>query len=302
MKKDKNLNNYINNTELIDQENLNTYLYKKKSKEDFSDYNLKKLQSLPIYDGAVNLKFFHNNIKFKMLNIHNDDAIVLKYFWKNYFEPTTLKLWNKINKKNGIYFDIGSHTGIYTLCSQLYNLKNLTISIEPSYLNFIRLLNNLRLNHLPVNNCFNVAASNKEGIIKFDNRSKINYLSQSGKINLYGKEQIKAVILDNFIFDNNSLPINCIKIDVEGYEIEVLEGSKKIIQKYFPDIFFELNERSADKCFSFLKEFGYCYFFIDEENNKVKEIKLLNKEMLKDEGVNCLATKKNLSKINSLLN
>jgi FkbM family methyltransferase len=299
MTKDKSLNNYI---DLIDQENLNTYLYKKKSKEDFSNYNLKKLHSLPTYNGVVNLKFFHNNIKFKMLNIQNDDAVVLKYFWKNYFEPTTLKLWNEINKKNGIYFDVGSHTGIYTLCSQLYNPKNLSISIEPSYMNFTRLLNNLRLNHLPFNNCFNVAASNKEGIIKFDNRTKINYLSQSGKIDPYGKDQIKAIILDNFIFENKSLPINCIKIDTEGHEAEVLEGSKKIIQKYFPDFFIELNERSADKCFSFLKEFGYCYFLINEKNNEVHEIKLINKEMLKDEGVNYLATKKNISEINSLLN
>ena len=277
-------------------------MYIKKSIEDFSNYNLKKLYSLPIYNGVVNLKFFHNNIKFKMLNIHNDDAVVLKYYWKNYFEPTTLKLWNEINKNNGIYFDVGSHTGIYTLCSQLYNPKNLSISIEPSYMNFIRLFNNLRLNHLPFNNCFNVAASNKEGIIKFDNRTNIHYLSQSGKIDPYGKDKIKAVILDNFIFENKSLPINCIKIDTEGYEIEVLEGSKKIIQKYFPDIFIELNERSADKCFGFLKEFGYYYFFIDEKNNKVNEIKLFNKEMLKDEGVNYLATKKDLSEINILLN
>ena len=62
MIKDKSLNDYISNTDLIDQENLNTYLYKKKSKEDFSNYNLKKLYSLPIYNGVVNLKFFHNLI------------------------------------------------------------------------------------------------------------------------------------------------------------------------------------------------------------------------------------------------
>ena len=144
-----------------------------------------------------------------------------------------------------------------------YNPKNLTISIEPVYMNYIRLLNNLRLNHLPFNNCFNVAASNKEDIIKFDNRTKINYLSQSAKIDPYGKDQIKTVILDNFSFENKNFPINCMKIDTEGYEIEVLEGSKKIIQTYFPDIFIELNERSADKCIHFLKEFGYCCFFIE---------------------------------------
>ena len=73
---EKNLNNYFNNTDLIDQENLNAYLYKKKSKENFSNYNLKELRSLPIYNGVVNLRFFHNNIKFKMLNINNDDTMI----------------------------------------------------------------------------------------------------------------------------------------------------------------------------------------------------------------------------------
>ena len=52
MAEDKSLNNYISNTDLIDQENLNTYLYKKNQKEDFSNYNLKKLYSLPIYNGV----------------------------------------------------------------------------------------------------------------------------------------------------------------------------------------------------------------------------------------------------------
>ena len=37
-------------------------------------------------------------------------------------------------------------------------------------------------------------------------------------------------------------------------EIEVLEGSEKIINQYSPDILIELNERSANKCFSFLKK------------------------------------------------
>ena len=73
MKKNNELNNLINNNDLIDPDNLNTYLYKKKSKENFLNYSLKELQLLPVYNGIVNLKFFHNNIRFKMLNIKNDD-------------------------------------------------------------------------------------------------------------------------------------------------------------------------------------------------------------------------------------
>lgn len=302
MKKNNELNNLINNNDLIDPDNLNTYLYKKKSKENFLNYSLKELQLLPVYNGIVNLKFFHNNIRFKMLNIKNDDSVVLKYFWRNCYEPTSLKIWNEINKKNGIYIDVGAHTGIYTLCSLINNPKNIVISIEPSYINYIRLVNNLRINNLPSNDCFNFAASNKDGFTEFENKTTTNFLSQAGKINPKSKNKIKSIVLDNFEFNKTSLAVNCIKIDTEGYEIEVLEGSEKIINQYSPDILIELNERSANKCFSFLKKFNYNYFLIDETDIIVNEISAFDKKMLKNEGVNYIATKKNISEINSILN
>ena len=124
-----------------------------------------------------------------MLNIKNYDSVVLKYFWRNYYEPTSLKIWNEINKKNGIYIDVGAHTGIYTLCSQVTNPKNITMSIEPSYINYIRLVNNLRINNLPSNDCFNFAASNKDGFTEFENKTTIDsIIILEGKIKLLRSE------------------------------------------------------------------------------------------------------------------
>ena len=183
----------------------------------------------------------------------------------------------------------------------LSNPKNTVISIEPSDINYIRLINNLRINDLPCNDCLNFAASNKDGFIEFENKTTVNFLSQAGKINPKSKNKIGSIILDNFEFYKSSLAVNCIKIDTEGYEIEVLEGSKRIINQYSPDILIELNERSANKCFSFLKKFNYNYFLIDEINIKVNEINAIDIKMLKNEGVNYLATKKNISEINNIL-
>lgn len=73
---------------------------------------------------------------------------------------------------------------------------------------------------------------------------------------------VKQVKLDNFF--KNSDQINFIKVDVEGYEMEVLKGAEKIIQTHRPILVLELNDRnlklqksSALDVINWLNEKGY---------------------------------------------
>ena len=50
--------------------------------------------------------------------------------------------------------------------------------------------------------------------------------------------------LDNFNFTNK---ISFIKIDVEGHEIEVIEGGKLMIKKNKPVLLVEIEERHSKK-------------------------------------------------------
>ena len=52
--------------------------------------------------------------------------------------------------------------------------------------------------------------------------------------------------------------INLLKIDVEGHELEVIQGSKKIITKFRPIIFFEqqLNDLNPRILFKNSKKFS----------------------------------------------
>jgi len=56
----------------------------------------------------------------------------------------------------------------------------------------------------------------------------------------------------------NAQTVNAIKIDVEGFEYEVLQGAKKLLQKDKPVIYCEVwdNEKRS-RCFNFMKELGY---------------------------------------------
>ena len=139
--------------------------YKSNSKDNFKRFSHKKLMNLPPYNGI--LEFAINNINFEMLNVNNDDGIVTKYFWRDEYEALSTKLWSNLSKKNSIFIDGGSHTGIYSIIGNLSNIKNITVSIEPYFLNYARLLTNLRLNNIPTINGFCYAVLNKPGLVNF---------------------------------------------------------------------------------------------------------------------------------------
>tara|TARA_R110002050_G_scaffold231229_1_gene366977 strand:+ start:98 stop:1012 length:915 start_codon:yes stop_codon:yes gene_type:complete len=59
-------------------------------------------------------------------------------------------------------------------------------------------------------------------------------------------EAVPAITLDTFL-SNNIKPVSIIKIDVEGSELEVLKGAKKLIKKWRPTIFLEVwNPKEAN--------------------------------------------------------
>jgi len=49
-------------------------------------------------------------------------------------------------------------------------------------------------------------------------------------------DSIEVVTLDSFFENLNEIHIDFIKIDTEGFEWEVLEGAKNILEKYKPKI------------------------------------------------------------------
>jgi len=59
---------------------------------------------------------------------------------------------------------------------------------------------------------------------------------------LYKSEEVQTITLDEFFKDEKS-HIGAIKIDVEGHEISVLSGAKKIIFKHHPCIVCESEQR-----------------------------------------------------------
>ena len=262
-----------------------------KNSQNFNNYTLSQLQELPTFNGICKLNFKKNN--FYMLNLSSDDAVVLRYLWKDSYEELSLSYWYDITRKDGIFVDVGAHTGIYSIVGNLNKKENNIISIEPYFINFARLLSNLKINNIQTNNCILAAASSEKGFNKFNIKQNLSYHSSGGKLSEKGQFNVSTIKIDDFKI---SKIIKGIKIDTEGHELDVLKGATNIINKYKPDIIIEINQNCFDDCLAFLKPHGYRFYFFDEDKKQTINIEKFDNNFLDIVGSNCLAT---ISKLNT---
>lgn len=157
--------------------------------------------------------------------------------------------------KNKIIFDIGAHIGSFSL---KYSKNNKIYAFEPNKENYLFLIQNVRDNKLEKNIIiFNFSISNKNGFRKL----KLSSGSGGHSFHTISKnyEKVKTIALDEFIKLRKISHVDIIKIDVEGDELNVLIGAKKLLEKMSPVIIVELHPWyiSSKKILKKLKEFNY---------------------------------------------
>lgn len=196
-----------------------------------------------------------------------------------------VKILNELIKdKNICFYDIGANTGYYgILAGYLGKGKIKCYSFEPVKEFCDCLQESICLNRLEdIIKVFNFALGNE------DNRKNL-YLAGSGSSfdkDFIGKSDIqKRTVemrkLDNIVQSANLEKPDFIKIDVEGYEYNVLLGGEKTIRESLPILFIEivysLNNGFVNKNYKqtlqFIRNVGYKIFCLDNNKNKIIEVK-----------------------------
>ena len=179
--------------------------------------------------------------------MHSIFLYILKLF--DYFHQR--KIFNFLKKKNlkkiNIFFDIGAHEGESI---EIFS-KNFTISkiysFEPSPINFLKLKNkvNLFLKNFKDIKVYveNVGLGDEKKRIYLkqlneSSSSTINQINKNSKYfkkkrfflnklhtkNFYKNIDIQIIRLDEYLNNNSIEYINFMKVDTEGYELDVLKG------------------------------------------------------------------------------
>ncbi len=250
---------------------------KKLSLNHENQFNLKELLSMPKFFDFIDC-FVNNKDKFFMFLADADDAVALRFFWNGFYEKTTLNKWFNLSKEtNGVILDVGAHTGSYSLAALLANNLVEVISFEPHFMNFSRLLLNIKANQFKNSLSFMMCVGDENKSVPFSVSTDINYLSTGGSVGTrdiattYSSQQ---VTLDGFIPDAISQNISLVKIDVEGYEANCLRGMKKILNNK-PTIFFEcIDPTSGAEVEEILSAYGYKFH---EVNDLTGSIDMVNK-------------------------
>jgi len=203
----------------------------------------------------------------------------LFFYKKREVHPTDFLLKYFENKNLDLFIDIGANKGYYTVIIGKF-AKNV-VAIEPVIKNYNFLLTNLKLNNLEnktIVKCLALGKQKEERTIlipKDHNLSKILEHNKDIDKSNCETQKIKVNTLSNLFLENNFLEQTfhnskniLLKMDVEGWESDILKGAETIIKQKNPIIFLELHIKLLGKqktieILSFLSNHSYeikkCY-------------------------------------------
>ena len=170
------------------------------------------------------------------------------YKWGENFESREYK---KLQLNGNLCLDIGAHVGIWTKrlskdFSQVICFEPLQKHIECHKKN-CEYLNNVTL--------YEYALSDVETDSIMT--TKDHNSGMSSLLELKFKDKYEVIVKTKKL-DSFDLPkVDFIKIDVEGYEAQVLSGAKKTILKWKPKIYIEIWPKYVDTVSKILGEMGY---------------------------------------------
>lgn len=263
---------------------------------------IKKLKKIFEYKGKISFSLFypvpspnHEDLTFvhqrnkKVYLLRFDRVLTQKmYFKREWWEIFMLPYFKKYYRQNSNVIDIGGNVGTHTLLlSEIISPKSKIYVFEPVYADIIQM--NVDENHLKDRVViYNVGVGDKNETIQvpiyprncFRNFGRLSLINYENELSSYVSQKtlekcktkmspIKVVTLDSKKLTN----ISIIKIDVEGMELQVLEGAIETITREKPIIFIEIWKRKLKNTLAtpiykkLIEELHYKIIHISEHHN-----------------------------------
>lgn len=175
------------------------------------------------------------------------DGIARALYWRGIhdWEAATIAPFLRLARVSSHFLDIGANTGIYTLLACAVNPSIAAVAYEPVPRIYQRLVDNLRLNGL-TGRCTarNAAVSKRRERVML--HVPYSLLPTSSSLHPEGfrgvpGELVEVASTTADLDTEGGPPVDLVKIDVEGFEDQVLEGMARILASDRPVIVCECN-------------------------------------------------------------
>ena len=198
-----------------------------------------------------------------------------KLSWSNLLESDAeaeILLLQFLLNEQSVFLDVGSNVGAYLYMAEKYASPRNIHGFEPIPALYRRLC---RI--FPEHRLYALALSNRNAISKF----KIPVIKGSsllprGTLNTEYKEAdenrstiftVNTARIDDFVKKEGIQRLDLIKIDVEGHEVDTIEGGEESLKKYRPVLIVEIEQRhhtkNLDEIIAYIAQMGYSCFYVD---------------------------------------
>lgn len=233
----------------------------------FKPYNL--------FEGTIKTVSFQN-VKFEL---HIEDWIQQNIYFLGAYERAELNLLNRLLSEESVFVDIGANFGLYSLvASQKITNSGKVICFEPFPKNYAALKTNISLNSKSYIISENIALGDKKDELSLyyqPNEKNLGMVSANFMENSKTIE-VDVMSLDEYVNENGIDKIDLIKIDVEGFENQVIVGMKKTLELFSPMILIEIFDEGSinsnhHNAHDYLTRIGYSKYYIDDFGNLSNE-------------------------------
>lgn len=195
------------------------------------------------------------------------------------YEPFILDLISRYLRDGSTFVDIGANIGQHSIfAASVVGDSGKVYSFEPIPYIYSQLLDSVKINHFDsIIEAHNVALGEEDKTeilyIETNNVGGSSIVGPHGKDN----EEINITVKRGDDMLRDIKHIDMVKIDVEGYEYEVLAGMQKILAQHKPIIVLEFSGKlyfskgrgNGNKIISLLQNIGYDLYDIEDYMKKI---------------------------------
>ena len=193
-----------------------------------------------------------------------------------FFEKDVLDHIGRQKQVNGVILDVGANIGNHSVFFAKFLHPSKVIAFEPDSENYAVLQKNAEnFNGLIETEKLAIGPLNSEVGLFYDDNSKTNRgMIRVGNVeelpieNRFAENIVDMVTLDSYCREAQLENITIIKIDVEGFELGVLEGALHTIERWKPLLYIEiLSMEQFHIILNLLRKLGYaCTASPDAQN------------------------------------
>ena len=162
------------------------------------------------------------------------------------FEPNNVDIFGRLCDDDSRVLDVGANIGMTALALSQICPRGQIAAIEPVPRNFQYLQRNVDQADAGNIKIFNFALGNRQGLALMQGHPSnfaCSFIADNYEIpnSDHFSHEVTVKCLDETFSDLSLDRLDFMKVDVEGFELEVFAGAKKTLTRFTPLVFLEMN-------------------------------------------------------------